>query len=378
MLEQGMRGDAVAALQRHLRTLGYDLGPAGVDGVFGNHTAQAVRQFQQQHGLTVDGVVGPRTLAALAVALAQAAGEPVGPPHGLAQIRAVFGDIQLKMGPNPNEACYLRIEGDWAAHNLVTMEVADLPAIRRIYCHHRIVPVLREVFAETAASGRRTRFTASTGASVRATSAAPRVPCPACTAGALRWTSTRRPIGRARPATCLGRWWPSFAVTGSSGAAIGRAATGTRCTSSTAPATDTRSDTGEEREEMRRDLLAPENLWQVILLQLVGELARNSADKVAARYTADGVKRVKAAGVSKPRDVVRAALNMIEEKQGWSNSLVKMALFLRGTTRSKEKAKFAEAVLARVEEKQLTDPADIVAETVAVVREKQGWDELQT
>jgi hypothetical protein len=129
---------------------------------------------------------------------------------------------------------------------------------------------------------------------------------------------------------------------------------------------------------MRRDLLAPENLWQVILLQLVGELARNSADKVAARYTADGVKRVKAAGVSKPRDVVRAALNMIEEKQGWSNSLVKMALFLRGTTRSKEKAKFAEAVLARVEEKQLTDPADIVAETVAVVREKQGWDELQT
>jgi hypothetical protein len=153
MLEQGMRGDAVAALQQHLRALGYDLGPAGVDGVFGYHTEQAVRQFQQQHGLRVDGVVGPRTSAALTVALAQAAGELVGPPQGLAQIRAVFGDIQLKMGPNPNEACYLRIEGAWAAHSLVTMEVADIPAIQRIYCHHRIVPVLREVFAEIAVSG---------------------------------------------------------------------------------------------------------------------------------------------------------------------------------------------------------------------------------
>ncbi|MGP1385370.1 MAG: peptidoglycan-binding protein [Thainema sp.] len=35
----------------------------GVDGVFGSHTEQAVKQFQQQTGLVVDGVVGPNTLA---------------------------------------------------------------------------------------------------------------------------------------------------------------------------------------------------------------------------------------------------------------------------------------------------------------------------
>jgi hypothetical protein len=127
---------------------------------------------------------------------------------------------------------------------------------------------------------------------------------------------------------------------------------------------------------MRRDLLSPQNLWQVLLLQLVGELARDSAGKVAARYAAEGVRQAKSQGVTKPRDVIRVTLNMIEKKQGWSNSLVKMALFMKGTTRSKEKAKFADAALARVEEKQLTEPADIVAETVAVVREKQDWDSV--
>ena len=35
------------------------------DGIYGSQTKKAVMQFQQQHGLAVDGEVGPLTLAAL-------------------------------------------------------------------------------------------------------------------------------------------------------------------------------------------------------------------------------------------------------------------------------------------------------------------------
>ena len=53
----------VAALQVALRAHGLYAGP--VDGVRGEATDRAVRTLQRRKGLTVDGVVGPRTRAAL-------------------------------------------------------------------------------------------------------------------------------------------------------------------------------------------------------------------------------------------------------------------------------------------------------------------------
>ena len=53
----------VAALQVALRAHGFYDGP--VDGVRGHATERAVRKLQRKKGLTVDGVVGPRTRAAL-------------------------------------------------------------------------------------------------------------------------------------------------------------------------------------------------------------------------------------------------------------------------------------------------------------------------
>ena len=51
----------VAALQVAMRALG--LYPHPVDGVTGAWTQQAVRTFQAKHGLTADGIAGPRTRA---------------------------------------------------------------------------------------------------------------------------------------------------------------------------------------------------------------------------------------------------------------------------------------------------------------------------
>lgn len=54
-----MRGNQVRGVQMALQSLGYDVG--GVDGVFGNGTDRAVRQFQADQGLPVTGVVAGET-----------------------------------------------------------------------------------------------------------------------------------------------------------------------------------------------------------------------------------------------------------------------------------------------------------------------------
>ena len=58
-----MRGDFVERIQVALKEAGHDPGP--VDGIFGSLTAAGARAFQRADGLVVDGIVGPKTLAAL-------------------------------------------------------------------------------------------------------------------------------------------------------------------------------------------------------------------------------------------------------------------------------------------------------------------------
>ena len=64
-LRRGITGDAVKQLQTLLMMKGYDCGATGADGVFGKNTEAAVRKFQWDNGLVVDGICGPKTYAAL-------------------------------------------------------------------------------------------------------------------------------------------------------------------------------------------------------------------------------------------------------------------------------------------------------------------------
>jgi Putative peptidoglycan binding domain/Protein kinase domain len=62
--------DTTVDVQRALLRLGYDLGPAGSDGIMGRLTREAIVQFQTQAGLEPDGVIGKKTRTALARAAA--------------------------------------------------------------------------------------------------------------------------------------------------------------------------------------------------------------------------------------------------------------------------------------------------------------------
>lgn len=52
-------------VQQKLKDLGYYKG--AVDGIFGSQTIQAVKNFQRDYGLKVDGIVGTKTLNALGI-----------------------------------------------------------------------------------------------------------------------------------------------------------------------------------------------------------------------------------------------------------------------------------------------------------------------
>ena len=62
-LRKGSKGDAVKALQVFLNLKGYPCGIA--DGIFGQKTHNAVVEWQKDHSLTPDGIVGKKTWATM-------------------------------------------------------------------------------------------------------------------------------------------------------------------------------------------------------------------------------------------------------------------------------------------------------------------------
>lgn len=64
-LPRGSRGPKVAAAQQLLIAQGYSCGETGADGSFGSNTERAVRGFQTDKGLRVDGIIGGQTMSCL-------------------------------------------------------------------------------------------------------------------------------------------------------------------------------------------------------------------------------------------------------------------------------------------------------------------------
>ena len=61
----GSRGSEVTQIQTKLKRWGYYRG--NIDGIYGSQTVSAVKYFQRKNGLTVDGIAGKNTLAAMGI-----------------------------------------------------------------------------------------------------------------------------------------------------------------------------------------------------------------------------------------------------------------------------------------------------------------------
>jgi len=64
-LKNGSEGETVKELQEELVSLGYKLPKYGIDSDFGDETEAAVKAFQKDAKITVDGIVGTQTFGAL-------------------------------------------------------------------------------------------------------------------------------------------------------------------------------------------------------------------------------------------------------------------------------------------------------------------------
>lgn len=98
LLRNGSENDAVKTLQTYLIELGYDCGRWGADGDFGDATELAVKKFQKDNGLEVDGVVGENTWTALDKAMAEAS-KPVEDPE---YVEIIGGNCNVRTLSNTN------------------------------------------------------------------------------------------------------------------------------------------------------------------------------------------------------------------------------------------------------------------------------------
>ncbi len=70
--KMGSTGPEVREIQTRLKKWGYYKG--SIDGIYGTATKNAVKYFQRKNGLTVDGIAGKKTLAAMGISSSSSSG----------------------------------------------------------------------------------------------------------------------------------------------------------------------------------------------------------------------------------------------------------------------------------------------------------------
>lgn len=93
VLKNGMAGNDVKELQQRLAELGYSVGSYGADGEFGDSTEMAVRTFQTDYRLEVDGEFGEKSYAALVTALGSDANNGY-------NVKITGGNCYVRTAPN--------------------------------------------------------------------------------------------------------------------------------------------------------------------------------------------------------------------------------------------------------------------------------------
>lgn len=138
ILRRGSRGDDVKRWQLFLVGQSHLLG--AVDGEFGPETERATKAFQRAHGLSADGIVGPRTLASALIAgfdigfadPERRDAEPIVPETGTLQPlsneerRRLFGDFRFRPAPTPSNPERIEILDGWDDENIRSVEVPQL------------------------------------------------------------------------------------------------------------------------------------------------------------------------------------------------------------------------------------------------------------
>lgn len=98
-LMKGDKGAEVKTLQKNLIFIGYSCGYAGADGDFGSGTDSAVRKFQKDNGLVVDGKYGVSSKAKLEALVAEKK-KPVTPT--VYTQKEFIKDVQRAIGTTPD------------------------------------------------------------------------------------------------------------------------------------------------------------------------------------------------------------------------------------------------------------------------------------
>ena len=111
VLKKGSSGEDVRALQEIMISLGANLSKYGADGEYGSETEAAVRKMQRGLGVSVDGIYGPKTHAALMAYLSEkvtASGEKV--TQSPARIRVTASSsAYVRTGPGTNYPAFTTV-----------------------------------------------------------------------------------------------------------------------------------------------------------------------------------------------------------------------------------------------------------------------------